>query len=107
MKNLVTCVLLAAFTLQLTGCSTPEERRRDDARRAKEDAQQDAERRQRDREDARRDRLRAEENARRDRQRTEEDFERFLFDFARDIGKTPSELTRVQRADARRKFELR
>jgi outer membrane murein-binding lipoprotein Lpp len=107
MKTFVTFLLFAVFTLQLTGCSTPAERKRHAAQRVKEDAKREAERRQRDREDARRDRLRAEEDARRDRQRDAEDFERFLFKFARDIGKTPSELTRAQRADARRAFELR
>ena len=96
MKTPATFALLAILTLNLAGCATPAERKRHEAQRAREDARRDAERRERER-----------ENARRDRQRDAEDYERFLFGFARDLGKTPSELSNVQRADARRAFELR
>ena len=125
MKTPVSFALLGILTLNLAGCATPAERKRHEAQRAREDAQREVEHRKREREDARRDhqrdaeraredarrdaerRERERENARRDRQHDAEDYERFLFGFARDLGKTPSELSSVQRADARRAFELR
>ena len=125
MKTPATFALLAILTLNLAGCATPAERKRQEARRAREDAQREVEHRRREHEDARRDRQRDAERARedarrdaehrereredvrRDRRRDAEDYERFLFGFARDLGKTPSELSSLQRADARRAFELR
>lgn len=89
MKILVKTALLAVLVANLSGCATPEERRRRDAERAREDARYEA------------------EAKKRDRQRDEEDWQDFLDDYARDLGKSKSELTSAERQDARREFEGR
>jgi len=96
MKTLLTVSLFAVLALNLTSCSTPEERRRREAQRAREDAQWEAERRQRDREYAR---IEGERDA--------ADFQDYLVGFARSLGKTPAELTAAERAEARREYDDR
>jgi hypothetical protein len=93
MKTLLVSALLVVFTLNFTGCSTPEQRQQREARRAREDAQWDAERRQRDR-----------EYARTEGQRDAEDFNDYLEGYARSLGKRPSQLTAEERAEARREY---
>jgi hypothetical protein len=93
MKRLLTFTLLAVFAFNLTGCSTPEQRRQRETRRAREEAQYDAERRQRDRADAQRDGARA-----------AEDYDDYLAGYARSLGKRPSQLNSEERAEARREY---
>lgn len=92
LKRLIPLCLLAALSVQLVSCASPQERQRRDAERAKEDARYDAERRRRDREDDARDR---------------EDYHDFLADYARDLHKSVSELTSSERAEARREYDDR
>lgn len=85
MKISVKTVLLVLLVASFTGCATEEELRRRDA----EDARAEA------------------ADRKRDRQRYEEDWQDFLEDYARDIGKRKSELTAGERRAAREEFEGR
>src|SRR3954453_14464458 len=98
MKLFLASALAAVFVVNLIGCTTPEEARRLDAERAREDAHRDAERR---REDARWEA----ERRQRDQERDAQDYQDFLVRFARELGKVPAELNSVQRAEARRQFQ--
>ena len=89
MKTFCTCLLLAVLTLNLSSCASPEERKRRRAERDREDAQWEADRQKRDREFDRRD---------------AEDFDAFLVRYARGLGKSVSQLTPNERADARDEY---
>jgi hypothetical protein len=87
MKFPVILALLAVAASGFTACSTPEERHKREAARAKEDAQYDAERKARNR------------------RHDEEDYHDYLVGYAHRLGKAVSELTSAERAEARREYE--
>ena len=82
-----TIVVAAMVSINLISCSTPEERHRRQLQWEKEDAKWEAERRQHDR------------------QRDADDYRYFLEDYAHRLGKVVSELTAVERTEAKREFD--
>lgn len=82
-RTSITLALISVLALTLAGCASPEEIKRRDAIRAKEDAQW------------------AEEH----RKHGEEDYQFFLEDYAHRLGRAKSELTPAERAEARHDWE--
>lgn len=82
MKISLAIVLLAVLTSGFVGCASEEELRRRDAEDAREDARYDADRAQRD----------------------GADYEVYLGEYARGLGKTKAQLTSAQRAEAHSRF---
>ena len=84
MKSPVTFAALALISCSLLSCADPHRR---ELRREKADAKSEAERRDRDR------------------QRDSDDYRFFLRDYARRLGKTVSELSPSERAQAKHEFD--
>lgn len=100
MNPLRNFVLLCALSALCAGCATEQERREQEARDRALDRQEE---RQRAREDA----VRAQEDRERDRQEAAEAAARYriyLEEYARSLGKRPSQLTAEERAWVRERY---
>jgi len=86
MRTSLHLLLTTALAFSIFGCSTPEERRKRDAQYAREDARRDA------------------EDRKKDAVYEEERWQDFLTDYAHRLGKSKSELTSAQRAEARQAY---
>lgn len=100
-------LLLTATLISFTACSTPEEQARADRERAVERRRQAQEDREFDERQAELERQERAENAREDARYLAQKRREFMEDYAYDLGKTVSELTRSERADAEREFQYR